>query len=376
METRIPHLLLTLLLPMTTLAAEIPFYIGTYTNTPDPATASRGIYRSTLNTETGALSAPVLAAETDSPSYLALTRDQKFLYAVNEPKHTVTAFRVESNGLLTRLNSQPTGGNSPAHVSLDATNRIVLVANYTGGSVATFPIQPDGSLGERAAFIQLTGSGPDPKRQTAPHAHSIYTSPDNQFAYVCDLGTDKIWIFHFDAKTGALTPADPAFATVPAGGGPRHMAFAPTAPFAYANNEMALTVTALSLEASHGTLTPRQTLSSLPEGVPTAGSGSAAIRLHPNGKWLYVANRGHDSITQYGVGSDGQLTWIDNVPHVPTFPRDFTLDPSGKFIVVAGQKGNGISTYKINPQSGKLTPAADSITVSAPVAVLFGTATP
>lgn len=370
MVLRVFHLL-TLMIPSILSAAEIPFYIGTYTHTPDQPVPSRGIYRSVLNTETGALSDPVLAAETDSPSYLARTRDRKFLYAVNEPKHTVTAFRIEPDGRLTRLNSQPTGGNNPAHVSVDATDRTVLVANYSGGSLATFPIQADGSLGERASFVQLTGSGPDPKRQTSPHAHSIYTSPDNAFVYACDLGTDKIWIFRFEAATSRITPNDPPFATVPAGGGPRHLAFHPKAPFVYANSEMALTVTAFAANTASGALKSLATLTSLPANVSPAGSGSAAIRIHPNGQWLYVSNRGHDSLTLLAIDTTGQLNWIANTTDVPAFPRDFAIDPTGQWILVAGQKGNSIASYKIDPANGRISTTPHAITVSAPVAILF-----
>ncbi len=350
-------------------AAEIPFYIGTYTNTPNP---SRGIYRSTLNTETGAFTAPVLAAETGNPSYLALTHDNKFLYAVNEtPTHTVEAFRVESNGLLTRLNAQSTGGDSPCYVNLDATEHTVFVANFDGGSIATFPVKTDGSLGERSLLIPLSDSGLSPQERTKSRAHSIYSSAENCFVYACDLGTDTIRIYHFDAATGALTPNDPPFVSVPPGAGPRHLAFHPRAAFAYVVNERSMTVTSFAIDKVSGALTPLQTLSSLPKDVLAAGSGSAAIRIHPNGKWLYVSNRSHASITQFTIGADGRLTWAANTAGVPAIPRDFAIDPGGGWLLVAGQKGNFISSYKIDPTSGQISATPHSLTLSAPVCILF-----
>ncbi|MDD5260271.1 MAG: lactonase family protein [Methylacidiphilales bacterium] len=369
MEIRFLHLLLGLILPYTLSATEIPFYIGAYTNTPNP---SRGIYRSTLNTGTGALAAPMLAAETANPSYLALTHDNKFLYAVNEtPAHTVEAFQVESNGLLTRLNAQSTGGDSPCYVSLDDTEHTVFVANYDGGSIAAFPVKADGSLGERALLIPLSGFGLDPQERTKSRAHSIYTSAGNRFVYACDLGTDKIWSYHFDAATGNLTPNNPPFVCVPSGAGPRHLAFLPGAPFAYVVNERSMTVTALAIDKVSGALTPFQTLSSLPKDVPASGSGSAAIRIHPNGKWLYVSNRSHASITQFTIGIDGRLAWAANTPGVPAIPRDFAIDPSGRWLLAAGQKANLICNYKIDPVSGQISPTPYSLTLSAPVCLLF-----
>ena len=360
--------LLTAMLPCTALCADATFYIGTYTKPGK----SEGVYVSKLDTDTGKLGPVELAGKAASPSYLALSPDGKFLYAsVESGKGSVAAFAVGAGGKLTALNEQPAGGDGTCHVWVDATGKNVLAANYGGGSIAGFRTNPDGSLGERSAFVQFEGTGPDKARQEKPHGHAIYTDAKNQFVYACDLGTDNVWTFHFDASKGTLKPAEPASAKVSPGAGPRHLAIHPNGRFAYANNEMGLSVTAFTRDAASGALTPVQTLPTLPEGTETKGVSTAEIFCHPTGKWLYASNRGHNSIAVYSIAADGKLTWIETAPAGVKVPRGFGIDPTGKWLVAAGQEDDRIAVLKIDPASGKLTPTDSTAAVGAPVCIIF-----
>ncbi len=362
-------IILSAALPAAALSADATFYIGTYTKPGK----SEGVYVSKLDTDTGKLGAVELAGKAASPSYVALSPDGKFLYAaVESGSGAVAAFAVGAGGKLTALNQQPAGGDGTCHVWVDATGRNVLAANYGGGSIACFKTNGDGSLGARSAFVQFEGTGPDKARQEKPHGHAIYTDSTNFFAYACDLGTDNVWTFKFDAEKGALTPADPASAKVPPGAGPRHLAIHPNGKFAYANNEMGLSVTAFSRNTMSGALISMQTLPTLPEGTPKAGVSTAEIFCHPNGKWLYASNRGHDSIVVYSIAADGKLTWIETAPATVKVPRGFGIDPTGKWLIAAGQGDDKIAVLKIDPATGKLTPNGSTAEVGAPVCILFG----
>ncbi|MEA3208157.1 MAG: 6-phosphogluconolactonase [Chthoniobacter sp.] len=349
-------------------ATEATFYLGTYTKTPK----SKGIYVGKLDTDTGKLGPLVLAGEAKSPSFVALAPGAKFLYAAMESgTGAVGAFAVQADGTLTALNEQPSGGGGACHVWVDATGRNVFVANYGGGSIAAFQTKRDGSLGERTAFVQYIGTGPDPRRQEKPHGHSIYTDLENRFVYSCDLGTDNVWIFRLDADKGTLTPTEPPSGKVPPGAGPRHLTIHPNGQFAYVCNEMGLSVTAFSRDTASGALTAVQTLPTLPEGTATTGVSTAEIFCHPTGKWLYVSNRGHDTLAVYGLGADGKLTWIENAPALVKVPRGFAIDPTGKWLITAGQDDDRIAVLKIDPESGKLTATDQSADVGSPVCVLF-----
>lgn len=363
----LPTLLVSLLFAMQPISAESVFYLGTYTN----GGASKGIYRGSLDTETGRLGPVTSVAEMKSPSYLAISPKRDVLYAVSEASHGVAAFRIGSDGSLTFLNDEATGGNGPCHVWVDATGRNVFAADYGSGSVAVFQTDPDGSLRERTDFVQFTGSGPNEGRQKGPHAHAVVTSADNRFLYACDLGTDSVWTFRLNAATGQLTPADPPAAKTPPGGGPRHIAFHPTSDFAYVNDEMTLGVTAFSRDPESGALTAIQTVPSLPEGATRERASSAEIACHPNGKWLYVSNRGHDSVAVYEIGEDGRLATLQIAPAEVKTPRGFAIDPSGRWLVVGGQDNNRIAVLAIDAETGKLTPTGQSAAVGAPVCVLF-----
>jgi 6-phosphogluconolactonase len=352
------------------LAAEVPFYVGTYTR---PG-GSQGIYRVTLDDQTGKLSEPQLATESKNPSFLAAHPGGRFIYAANEGDAgpSVSAYAIQPDGLLKFLGEQSSKGNGPCHVWVDATGKNVLVANYGGGSIASIPIKQDGSIGEATAFIQHTGSSVNEQRQKGPHAHAIYTDKTNRLVYACDLGTDKVYIYRFDAAKGTLTPNDPAAGDVPPGSGPRHFAFHPKGNFAYVINEMTSTVTAFKHDAKNGALTAIQTISTLPADYADGNTSTAEIFAHPSGKFLYGSNRGHDSIAVFSIDpSTGQLTLVENTPSGGKVPRSFALDPTGQWLITANQQTNDLYTFKIDQQTGKLTATGNSATVPAGVCILF-----
>jgi 6-phosphogluconolactonase len=310
---------------------------------------------------------------------VALHPNGRFLYAVNEVGNYkgpnsggVSAFAIDrATGKLTLLNEVASRGADPCYITVDKTGKNVLVANYTGGSVAVFPVLADGKLGEASAFVQHTGHGADPKRQEGPHAHSIDLSPDNRFAMVDDLGLDELLVYKFDSAKGLLTPNDPAFAKLDAGAGPRHFALHPTGKFAYVVGEMKSSVTAFSNNASTGTLHPLQTLSTLPEGF-TGENDDAEIQMHPSGKFLYASNRGHDSIAVFSIDGDkGKLTLVEDTPTKGKIPRSFEIDPTGKFLFAENQKSDNIVVFRIDPNTGHLTPAGQVLEVVSPVCVKF-----
>jgi len=354
---------------------ELLVYFGTYTGAK-----SQGIYVSRLNPTTGALSAPQLAAETANPSFLAVRAQGDYLYAANEidkfegkAAGAVSAFAIDkSSGLLKPLNQASSGGPGPAHLSLDTTGRNVLVANYGGGSVAIVPVGADGKLGATTSFIQHTGSSVNPDRQKEPHAHQIIVDPSNRFAYVADLGLDKVMIYRFDAAAHTLTAATPPSAALKPGAGPRHAAINAAGSFAYVIDELDCTITVFARDAASGSLTEVQTVSSLPPGVSLQrGFSTAEIMLSPSGAFLYGSNRGHDSISVFAVDkASGKLTYVDNTPTQGKTPRGFGIEPGGGYLLAGNQNSDSVVVFRIDRTTGKLTAGA-TISVGAPVDVKF-----
>lgn len=349
-------------------------FVGTYTSG-----ASKGIYTGRLDLATGALSLEGVAAETKNPSFVALHPKGRFLYAVGEisdfaGKRTgaVSAFRMEpATGRLEVLNQQSSGGAGPCHVTIDRTGRNALVANYGGGSVSVLPIGEDGKLGPASAFVQHQGSSVNPRRQQGPHAHSINLDPANRFAFVADLGLDKIMVYRFDAAAGTLTPNDPASAAVAPGSGPRHFAFHPGGKFAYVINELASSLTAFRYDAPRGLLEEVQTVSSLPAG-PLPGNSTAEVQVHPSGKFVYGSNRGHDSIAVFAVdGTTGQLKLVEHESTQGKTPRNFGVDPTGRFLLACNQASDTIVGFRIDQETGALTPTGHKLEVPSPVCVKF-----
>jgi len=365
--------LITLLFTATVVLAQpVRFFVGTYTDNG----MSRGIYTGTLDTQTGHLSPLELAAGLQSPNYLALSPDQKSLYAVSPTNGgSVADFNVNTNGRLTFLNLLPSGKEC-CHVSVGATGRNVFVVNYFADSVGSYLANPDGSLKEIAQYQTFKGSGPVADRQDRPHLHSIYADAADRFVYACDLGTDNIWFFGLHPRTGKLDPLDPPSFKVPPGSGPRHLAFSPDQQFVYVNGEMGLNVNVFARTYSNGKLKLIQTIGTLPPTAERAGMSTAEIVCHPSGKWLYVSHRDslhrrRDSVAVFAIGSDGQLTWLQNAPAEVRVPRGFGVDPTGHWLIMAGQSDNKLAVLKIDEATGKLSSTDQTAMVGSPVCVIF-----
>lgn len=375
---------LTLILAM--LAATSPLsaapeyfvYFGTYTNAKSN---SKGIYRSRFDAATGRLSSAELAAEAKDPAWLAIHPNGKFLYAIDEsadskrnPGAGVSAYALNpATGALTLLNQQSHGSTGACHLSVDATGRTVLVANYGGGGVSALSLQPDGRLGALGSVIQHTGSSVNPARQKSPHAHQIIVSPDNRFALVPDLGLDRILVYAVDSAAAKLAAHEPASTAVAPGSGPRHLAFHPSGRFAYVINEMLCTMTAFRYDATRGTLTNVQTLSTLPPGETVqTGTSTAEVIAHPSGKFLYGSNRGHNTIVAYAIdATTGQLTLIGHQSTLGKTPRHFALDPTGRWLLAENQDSHTVAVFCIDEQSGRLTPTGPLLPVPSPVSAVF-----
>jgi 6-phosphogluconolactonase len=361
--------------------------VGTYTH----KTASKGIYAFSYDTDSGKLTPKGVAAETADPSFVAIHPSGKYAYAVNETgkQSTVSAFALDAQtGQLTLLNQLPALGEDPCYISFDKTGKFVLIANYTSGNVAVFPILPDGKLGEHTAALTDSGTlGPNKERQEGPHAHWIELSAHNRYAYVADLGLDRVLIYKFDAAKGTLTPGDasPPAATAAAGSakpndafsatlspgtGPRHVAFSRAGNFMYVLGEVKSTVTVFAND-SNESYRAIQTISTLPAGF-SGRNDTAEIAMHPNGKWLYASNRGNDTIAVFEVEpGKGTLRLVADVPTGGKEPRHFAIDPAGKYLLAENQNSDTIVTFRIDPASGKLTATGDVAQVPAPVCLAF-----
>ncbi len=377
-QRRIPALL-GLLIALLVAAADARaakefLYVGTYTGA-----GSQGIYAYRFDPGTGRASPVGLVAATENPSFIAVDPKGRFLYAVNEletfrgkPSGAVSVFAIDrETGRLTLRQQVSSLGAGPAHLSLDRSGRFLLVANYNGGSVAVFPIGEDGRLGPRTAFVQNAGSSVNPERQSGPHAHFVQATPDNRFAITADLGLDQLLIHRFDAGTGSLAPATPAFATVAPGAGPRHIAFAPSGKILYVVNELASTVTVFAFEPDAGTLRAIQSLPTLPRGF--AGTNTAAeIAVDARGRFLYVSNRGHDSIAVFAIApGQGTLTPLEHVPSGGRTPRHLALDPTGRWLFAANQGSDSVTLFRVDRKTGRLRPAGRPLSVTSPVCVQF-----
>jgi 6-phosphogluconolactonase len=360
-------------------------YVGTYTSKTD----SKGIYAYEFDADTGKLTPKGVAAETRDPSWVAVHPNGKFLYAANEAgkASTVSAFAIEAKtGKLTLLNQLPSLGEDPCYLSFDKTGKYVLVANYSSGTVAVFPILADGRLGEHTALVKDQGTtGPNKERQEAPRAHWVETSAHNHFTYVADLGLDRVLIYKFDASKGSLTlgqppsskatsdktaTLDPFSATLNPGAGPRHVAFGLGSKFMYVLGELQSTVTVF---ANHVQETYRsvQQISTLPKDF-SGRNDSAEIAVHPNGKFLYTSNRGEDTIAIFSIDpAKGTLTFVARVPTGGKEPRHFAIDPTGKYLLAENQLSNNIVVFKVDPATGSLTPAGQVVEVPSPVDLAF-----
>ena len=351
--------------------SNLTFYIGTYTGDD----TARGIYRSRIDPATGALDAPQLAGAIPNPSFLTIHPNRRVLYAVNEigqfQEHrggAVSAFSIDaSSGKLTLLNQQPTHGGAPCYVSVDATGKVVMVANYSGGNVAIYPVNDDGSLGAPSQVIGHKPAGSDAKA----HAHSIVATPDNRFALACDLGMNRVMAYRLDPANAKLLEHQPAFAQLPQKAGPRHLTFSGDGRFVYVINELNGTATVFAYDAAAGRLTEVQTISTLPDGYD-GRVWCADIHLHPSGKFLYGSNRAHESIVIYAVDPEsGRLTLVGHQPSGGKTPRNFAIDPTGNYLLAAHQDTDNIVVFKIDTETGKLTPTGHEIQIAKPVCIRF-----
>jgi 6-phosphogluconolactonase len=355
-------------------------YVGTYT---PPDGNGEGIYLFDFNPATGVLSNRTLAGGTPSPSWIALHPSKRFLYAVNElEKGTVTAFAVDpATAALRFINTVSSHGAAPCHLSFDPSGKFALVANYVSGTIAVLPIQPSGALGEATDVQQHTGVDGAPKGATnapkgdysvgghdAPHAHFIQPDPHGRFILAVDLGQDRIYTYRFDSSAGKLILQTTT--SVPSGDGPRHLAFHPNGKWVYAITEQASTVMRFDYDSETGSLRQRQIISSLPVNFLGTSYGSEIV-IHPNGKWLYAANRLHDSVTVFEIGDIGQLTRIGFASTLGDYPRHMNIDPSGRFFYVCNQKGDNITSFHIEPQTGDLKPTNNYTAVGTPACIVF-----
>ncbi len=351
-------------------------YIGTYTQN-----RGKGIYSFRFDPATGKLTPVTLAAEASSPSFLAVHPNRKFLYASNEhdgadqpgKNNTVSAYAIDpATGGLTFLNKVSSQGEGPAHIVVDKAGKVLLVLNYRSGSVALLPIQPDGRLGEATAVDQHHGSGPNKQRQAGPHAHGGAFSPDDRFALVAEHGIDEVMIYRLDIEKGSLTPSDPPFYKATPGAAPRHLTFHPNGKTLYALNELGSSVTVFDYGAAGGTVRRVQEITTLPAGF-TGANGTAQLQVDRAGKFLYVSNRGNDSIAVFAIdAATGMLTPVEHVSTQGKTPRDFSLDPTGSYLFAANQNSDNIVLFRVNAATGRLTPSGQVVEqIPEPACVVF-----
>jgi 6-phosphogluconolactonase len=356
-----------------TTADDLRLYVGTYTSGK-----SEGIYQLNMREISGELTR-VGTARGVNPSFLTIDRAGTHLYAVNEtpqfggkPGGAVSSFGINpANGDLKFLNQQPTLGADPCHLVVDKTGKFLLVANYTGGSVATLPVRTDGSLGPPSDLAQHKGSSVNPKRQEGPHAHCVAFDRDGRFLLVADLGLDKIMLYRLEATSGKLIANDPPWIATKPGAGPRHIAFSPSGDFVYVINELDSTIVACAYDRTHGTPKPFQTVSTLPPGYAGANT-CAEIEVSPSGKFLYGSNRGHNSVVGFAVdASNGSLKYVGHQSTRGRTPRSFAIEPAGDFLLVANQDTDNIVVLRLNPDDGQLSPTGRLIEVPNPVCLKF-----
>lgn len=339
---------------------------------------AKGIYRCEFDAATGKLTAPELAAESANPNFLALHPTGKFLYAVGgvtmngKQVDGVLSFSVDAvNGKLTKLNEQPSAGSGPCHLIVDPQGKNLLTAQYGSGTTNVFPLESDGKIGPLSTNIQHKGKGADPSRQSGPHAHSVNISKDNRFAYVADLGLDKVLIFKLESATGKLVENDPAHLATAPGAGPRHFAFHPNGKLAFVINELDSTLSSLSFNSDNGELKTLKTVSTLPKGFKGKNT-TAEVVVHPNGKFVYGSNRGHDSIAAFSLDEKtGDLTFVSYATEGIKEPRNFNIDPTGQYVIVGSQRSNQVLVFKVNQETGALSPTGQSFQVGTPICFKF-----
>lgn len=344
-------------------------YVGSETR-KEGGHRKEGITVYQMDRESGSLTLVQEAESGENPSFLALHPNRKFLYAINEVREgRATSFAIDpDSGRLKMLNTAMVKGLGPCYISIDPTARWACVANYGGGSLSVLPLRGDGTIGDAVDTVQHNGHGDDPDRQEGPHAHSITSDPIGKYMLAADLGTNQVYVYTL-TEHGKLVANDPPSWLAEPGAGPRHLAFHPNGKVLYISNELNNTVTACRWQAEGGRLERFQTLSTLPADF-TAYSSVADIHLTPDGKFLYVSNRGHNSLAVYRVSAtDGRLEPVGFVSTGGNWPRNFTLDAEGKFLLVANQESHTLVGFKINLETGMPEPLGMEIAVHKPMFV-------
>ena len=350
---------------------EMTLFIGTYTSS-----TSEGIYVYRMNSDTGELK-KVSSIKSENPSFLTLDRSKRFLYAVNEMKDfegkasgAVSAYAIDAKHNLRFLNQQASMGSDPCYLTVDRKRGSLLVANYTGGNVALLPILKNGTLGPASEVKQHEGSGPK-EQQKGPHAHCIILDALERHALAADLGADKVMVYRFNPATRKFHTGKQPFASLAAGAGPGHLALHPNGRFLYVINELDSTMTTMKYNATSGTLTTVDTVSTLPAGFSEV-SYCADVHVSSSGKFLYGSNRGHNSIVVFAIDQrTGKPTLIEHVSTEGKWPRNFVIDPTGRFLLVANQHTDNVVVFRIDPQTGRLKNAGQSAEVPVPVCLKF-----
>jgi 6-phosphogluconolactonase len=361
-------------------------YLGTYTA---GSGNGQGIYLYEANRYSGELQLVKLAAAVPNPSFLCAAPSGKFLYSTDEVSNfqgtngSVTAFSVDtSTGDLTLLNTVSSVGGGPVFLSLDASGKYLFVANYGAGSIAVLPVHSDGSLGTAVnSHVDIGNVGPSKATNAppgsfafsghdAPHAHCILPDRSSKFVLQTDLGQDRIYVYSFNATTGVLTPADTPFVSIPPGDGPRHIYFHPSGRWLYCITEEASTLTVFSYNDSTGALTEVQLISALPPGFKGSSFGSE-VRVSADGRFVYAANRLHDSIAVFEINFNGELKYVGEAATRGDYPRQFTIDPTGNFLYSCNQRSDNLTSYRIDRESGLLKFTGQYVAAGSPSCVIF-----
>jgi 6-phosphogluconolactonase len=354
--------------PASGFAADLFVYFGSHRAGPGV-----GFSRSHFDSETGVLTKPEFVVESPAPAYFVVSPDNRRLYTCNSGSPGgLSAFAIEPHtGQLTLINRVLAGGGDTSFVSLDGTGKFVFAANYEGGNIAAFALRPDGGIGDWTAFVQHKGRGVNPQRQTHAYAHSILTDPTNRFALVADLGVDQIFVYRFDAQTGALKPNNPPSVHVTPGAGPRHLRFHPNGRWVYLIDEIASTIMAFAWDAEAGRLTELQTVSALPANFQ-GENASAELEIHPNGRFLYGSNRGDDSLVVFAIDpASGRLSLVEHVSSRGKTPRNFAFDPSGRWLLCTNHGSDNAVVFRVDASTGKLTPVGEPVPVPYPFCERF-----
>ena len=348
-------------------------YVGTYAER-----GSEGIHVLAFDRATGTLSEQQTVKDKESPSFLTVHPNRKYLYAVyregqnaEDKNGTVAAFSIDpATGNLSKINEQSSEGPGPCHISIDPKGKLAYVSNYSGGSLAVYPIGADGRLEKASEMIQHTGGSVNPNRQKEPHMHSIIPSADGNVIYASDLGIDKIMMYQPDRSTGKLSPAQPPHASSTPGAGPRHFTLHPSGPWVFSIEELSSTIASYQVDESTGALVLVDRVSTLPEGTTAEGNTTADVHVSPDGKFVYGSNRGHNSIAIYSIDADtGKLRYVGNEPTRGERPRNFCIDTQGEFVWVANRDTDNVVIFRRDTDSGKLTYTGNETKVPAAVCI-------